>query len=86
MKKENELKLGDIVIVTVDHPDGATEETIGDVGIITRIEHHATYGDDYTVHTPYSDYAYGCDQIRELRDDECRVSLYNLLRRSMRVL
>jgi len=72
------MKLGSLVIVTVDYPDGSTEMTLGDVGIITRIE-HMSYGDDYTVHTPYSDYVYGEDQIRELRDDECRTALYNLL-------
>ena len=74
------MELGTLVIVIVDHPDGSTTKTLGDVGIITKIEHHATFDDDYTVHALHSDYIYGKDQIRELTDEECRISLYNLLR------
>ena len=74
------MELGALVIVTVDHPDGSIMPTLGDVGIITKIEHHVTYDDDYTVHTLFSDYVYGKDQIMELTDKECRISLYNLLR------
>lgn len=75
------MELGTLVIVTVDHPDGCpTTQTLGDVGIITKIEHYVTYGDNYTVRTLHSDYVYGKDQIRELTDKECRISLYNLLR------
>lgn len=73
------MELGTLVIVTVDHPDGSTTQTLGDVGIITKIEYHATFDDDYTVHTLHSDYAYGKDQIRELTDEECRDALYAML-------
>ncbi len=73
------MELGTLVIVTVDHPDGSTTQTLGNVGIITKIEHHATFDDDYTVHALHSDYIYGKDQIRELTDKECRNVLYDIL-------
>lgn len=71
------MKEGTLVKVTVDRPDGCSENvyTKGEIGVISRIEHHVTFGTDYTVHNRYGDYIYGIDQFRELTDDECRDAL-----------
>ena len=58
-----EFHRGDIVVVTVKHPDGSETVTKGDMGIITEKE-NTEFGIDYTVHTWSSDYLYGADQIR----------------------
>ena len=58
-----EFHRGDIVVVTVKHPDGSKTVTKGDMGIITKKETTAS-GIDYTVHTWNSDYLYGVDQLR----------------------
>lgn len=74
------MKIGTIVVVTVDKPDGCDYTiTKGDIGVISEIEHHVSYDTDYTVHTKTSDYVYGIDQIREATDEECRKELYRLL-------
>lgn len=70
------MKIGTLVMVIVDRPDGCDDtHTYGDIGIISEIEHHVTYGTDYTVHNHNSDFIYGADQIRELTDEECREAL-----------
>ena len=69
---------GDIVIVTVDHPDGSKTNTKGEMGIIT--EHETTeFGIDYTVHTWSSDYVYGIDQIRLATQKEKDAKLVDLM-------
>ena len=75
------MKIGSIVIVTVDHPDGSQKITKGDIGVISEIEHYVSSDTDYTVHTKTSDYVYGINQIREATDEECRKELYRLLTR-----
>lgn len=75
------MLIGTIVMVIVDHPDGSTKNTFGEIGVVTKIEHHATYETDYTVHNHSGDYLYGKNQIRELTDEECRDALYNELTR-----
>ena len=73
----NNFKLGDIVIVIVDHPDGSSEDVFGTIGIISEIERNNT---DFTVRNRSSDYVYGADQIRLATDKECRLALENILR------
>ena len=78
------MKFGDLVMVITDYPDGSTDYTYGNVGVISKIENHVTYGPDYTVHTMSSDYMYGEDQIRELTDEEARLALQTILMKGAR--
>ena len=74
------MLLGSLVKVIVDIPDGCDDTHVyGEIGVITEIYRgdNGTY--DYTVHNKSSDFVYGCDQIRELTDKECRDALYNML-------
>ena len=66
------MEIGTLVMVIVDRPDGCCEKTItkGEKGVITAVEKG-----DYEVHSHYGAYWYGCDQIRELTDEECREAL-----------
>lgn len=73
------MEIGDLVMVIVDNPDGSNDFTRGNIGVITNIQHFDNGSDDYTVHTPFSDYLYGIDQIRQITDEEARLALYNLL-------
>ncbi len=82
------MKIGTMVVVTVDHPDGSQKITKGDIGVISEIKHYLlsdtdytvnTVDTNYTVHTATSDYVYGIDQIRWATDYECREELYRLL-------
>ena len=68
---------GDIVVVTVEHPDGVKTVTKGDMGIITEKE--VTFEMDYTVHTGSSDYKYGGDQIRLATQEEKNRKLIDLM-------
>ena len=72
------MKVGDLVMVIVEHPDGSTENTFGNIGVISEIEHRID-DTDYTVHTMYSDYVYGEHQLRELTDEEARLALQSIL-------
>lgn len=69
---------GDIVIVTVKHPDGSETVTKGDMGIITKKE-MTEFGIDYTVHTWSSDYLYGGDQLRLATQEEKNTRLTELM-------
>lgn len=69
---------GDIVVVTVDHPDGSETITKGDMGIITEKE-VLGLEIDYTVHTWNSDYIYGEDQIRLATQEEKNRKLIDLM-------
>lgn len=69
---------GDIVIVTVDHPDGSETNTKGDMGIITEKE-TTKFGIDYTVHTWSSDYVYGANQFRLATQEEKDAKLVDLM-------
>lgn len=73
-----EFHRGDIVIVTVKHPDGIATVTKGDMGIITHKE-IMKFGIDYTVHTWSSDYLYGGDQIRLATQEEKNEKLIDLM-------
>lgn len=73
-----EFHRGDIVIVTVDHPDGSETVTEGDMGIITEKE-TTEFGIDYTIHTWSSDYLYGGDQIRLATQEEKDAKLIDLM-------
>ena len=73
-----EFHRGDIVVVTVKHPDGSKTVTKGDMGIITEKE-ITEFGIDYTVHTWSSDYLYGADQIRLATQEEKDERLINLM-------
>lgn len=68
---------GDIVVVTVEHPDGVKTVTKGDMGII--IDKEDTFEMDYTVHTWSSDYVYGEDQIRLATQEEKNRKLIDLM-------
>lgn len=69
---------GDIVVVTVKHPDGSETVTKGDMGIITKKE-LTEFGIDYTVHTWSSDYLYGGDQLRLATQEEKNTRLTELM-------
>lgn len=73
-----EFHRGNIVVVTVDHPDGSATNTKGDMGIITEKE-TTEFGIDYTVHTWSSDYLYGADQIRLATQEEKDERLIDLM-------
>ena len=72
---------GDIVKVIVEHPDGSTVETYGNIGVITRIERLVTRPNDpdYTVSTLHTDYVYGEQQIREATPAEIKEELRRIL-------
>lgn len=71
------FRRGDIVVVTVEHPDGVKTVTKGNIGIITEIE--SEFGSDYTVHTWSSDYVYGEDQLRLATQEEKNRKLVDLM-------
>ena len=71
------MKFGSSVKVIVDHPDGSTENTFGEIGVITTVIDNF----DFEVHNHSGDYWYGADQIRELTDEECREALRKELMR-----
>jgi len=75
-----EFRVGDIIIVTANHPDGSATVTEGDIGIITKTE-ITKFGIDYTVHTQNSDYLYGHNQIRLATQEEKDVKLIQLIMR-----
>lgn len=77
-KKSQIFRKGDIVVVTVEHPDGTGTVTKGNMGIITEKEVMG-YGIDYTVHTWSSDYVYGGDQLRLATQEEKDVKLIDLM-------
>ena len=78
--EEKSIGIGTIVKVTVEHPDGSTENTEGNIGVVSEIESFNNEL-DYTVHTMDSDYVYGIDQIREATPEEISYELYRLLTR-----
>lgn len=69
---------GDIVVVTVKHPDGSETVTEGDMGIITD-KQVLGLEIDYTVHTWSSDYIYGGEQIRLATQEEKNRKLIDLM-------
>ena len=72
------IKLGSIVKVIVDHPDGVVNDiTNGEIGVIITIIDNV----DYEMHNHYGDYWYGADQIMELTDEECKEALRKELMR-----
>lgn len=73
-----EFHRGDIVVVTVKHPDGSETVTRGEMGIITEKE-ITEFGIDYTVHTWSSDYLYGGDQLRLATQEEKDAKLVDLM-------
>jgi len=73
-----EFHRGDIVVVTVEHPDGSKTVTKGDMGIITE-KGTTESGIDYRVHTWSSDYLYGDDQIRLATQEEKDAKLIDLM-------
>ena len=75
-----ELNVGNIVIVTAEHPDGSSANTHGDIGIIT-VKEKVTDEVDYTVHTACSDYMYGRDQLRLATQEEIENEFRRLLTR-----
>ena len=72
------FRKGDIVVVTVEHPDGSRMITKGDIGIITEKELLGTEI-DYTVHTWGSDYVYGGNQLRLATQEEKNMKLTELM-------
>lgn len=79
MDELNQILIGSLVMVIVEHPDGCDNtETYGDIGVVTKIE-KVTDKYDYTVHNINSDYLYGAEQLRLLTDEECREALYSTL-------
>ena len=74
----NEVNVGSLVMIIVEHPDGSNTETYGDIGVVSKIE-NITGVCDYTVRTKNSAYLYGVEQIRLITDDECREALRNIL-------
>ena len=73
-----EFHKGDIVVVTVKHPNGSKTVTKGDMGIITEKE-TTEFGIDYIVHTWSSDYVYGVDQLRLATQEEKDAKLIDLM-------
>ena len=73
-----EFHKGDIVVVTVKHPDGSRTVTKGDIGIITE-KKITEFGIDYTVHTWGSNYLYGDNQIRLATKEEKDAKLIELM-------
>ncbi len=69
-----EFHKGDIVVVTVKHPDGSKTVTKGDMGIITETTEFGI-----TVHTWSSDYIYGVDQLRLATQEEKDAKLIDLM-------
>jgi hypothetical protein len=76
--RDVEFHRGDIVVVTVKHPDGSETVTKGDIGIITEKE-ITGLEIDYTVHTWSSNYLYGGDQIRLATQEEKDAKLIDLM-------
>lgn len=70
------MEIGTLVKVIVDMPDGCYNTHVyGEIGAISEIYRHNNGTYDYTVHNKSGDFVYGCDQIRELTDEECREAL-----------
>ena len=74
------FEVGTIVKVIADSPDGSTEKTKGNIGIITRIEIFLEKDEvDYTVSNKSSDYLYAEEQLTEATVDEIKAELKRLL-------
>lgn len=72
------FRKGDIVVVTVEHPDGVKTVTKGNMGIITE-KKIRELEIDYTVHTWSSDYVYGGNQLRLATQEEKNLKLIDLM-------
>lgn len=74
------FEVGTIVKVIADSPDGSTEKTKDNIGIITRIEIFLEKDEiDYTVSNKSSDYLYTEEQLTEATVDEIKAELKRLL-------
>lgn len=72
-------KIGTVVRVIVDHPDGSSECTRDQIGIVTSVNYMNPDNPDYTVKTKESDYLYGETQIVPATANEVRQELARLL-------
>lgn len=74
-----EFRRGDIVVITVEHPDGSKTVTKDDIGVITE-KVISEFGINYIVHTWRNiHYVYGADQLRLATQEEKDVMLINLM-------
>lgn len=75
------LKVGDLVMVIVDHPSGVETETYGHIGVISEEDKLHSGNPCYLLHTMYSayDYWYGEDELRLITDEEAREHLKAIL-------